>query len=167
MDMMGSMANNTIYIGLGSNLDNPTQHIQVAIDEIKAIENFDFIKCSSLYKTPPMGPQDQPDYINAVINIQSDIKAIDVLNSLQQLEQKHGRVRLEKWGARSLDLDILLYGNQKMNTDRLKIPHPGLYDRAFVLYPLLEIEQNLVLPNGVSLSEQVTLLGKQEIVKLT
>jgi len=161
------MEKKNIYIGLGSNLDDPVQHIHAAIDEIKAIKSFNFIKCSSLYKTPPMGPQGQPDYINAVIKIQSGIAAIDVLDNLQELEDIHGRVRLEKWGARTLDLDILLYDNQEINTDRLILPHPGLCDRAFVLYPILEIEQNLILPNGVLISEQVAALGKQEIVKLT
>ena len=155
-----------IYIGLGSNLDEPRHHINDAIEEIKTIDNCDFIKCSSLYKTPPMGPQDQPDYINAVVKIQSGLSAIEVLDKIQELEQKHGRVRELKWGPRSLDLDILLYGDQEIDTIRLKIPHTGLYVRAFVLYPLLEIEPNLSLPNGVFLSEQVESLGKQDIVKL-
>ncbi|MFV2060592.1 MAG: 2-amino-4-hydroxy-6-hydroxymethyldihydropteridine diphosphokinase [Gammaproteobacteria bacterium] len=156
-----------IYIGLGSNLDEPINQIRVAIDEIKSVKNFTFVASSSLYKTPPMGPQDQPDYINAVVKIKSNMPALALLDKMQALEQVHGRVRLEKWGARSLDLDILLFGQQQIDTERLKIPHPGLYDRAFVLYPLLEVEPDLLLPNGVLLVEQVAALGKQDIVKLT
>lgn len=156
-----------IYIGLGSNLDDPTRHINDAVNEIKTIKSCEYITKSSLYKTPPMGPQNQPDYINAVVKIQTSLKALKVLDLLQQIEQKHGRVREEKWGPRSLDLDMLLYGQQKIDNNRLKIPHPGLYVRGFVLYPLLEIEPKLTLPNGKSLAEHVESMGKQNIVKLT
>ncbi len=161
------MDKQSIYIGLGSNLDQPRQQINDATDEIKSLKNCNFIINSSLYKTPPMGPQDQPDYYNSVIKIESNLKAIDVLDKLQDIEQKHGRIRNVRWGARNLDLDILLYGQQRVNSDRLKIPHLGLYIRAFVLYPLLEIEPTLILPNGVALSEHVKLMGKQDIEKLT
>ncbi|MFV1984555.1 MAG: 2-amino-4-hydroxy-6-hydroxymethyldihydropteridine diphosphokinase, partial [Thiohalomonadales bacterium] len=156
-----------IYIGLGSNLGESRSHIRDAIEEIKSINNCDLIKKSSLYKTPPMGPPDQPDYINAVIKIQSSVRAIELLDELHEIEQIHGRVREVKWGPRSLDLDILIYGSLKFDTYKLKIPHPGLYDRAFVLYPILEIEPELTLPNGVSLVEHIELMGKQDIVKLT
>jgi 2-amino-4-hydroxy-6-hydroxymethyldihydropteridine diphosphokinase len=161
------MAKIDTYIGLGSNLDEPQEQVRQAIEELKKIKTFDLIRCSSLYETPPMGPQNQSDYVNAVIKIQSDIAAIEILDKLQYLEQVHGRIKLEKWGARSLDLDILLYGQQEIDSTRLKIPHPGLYSRAFVLYPLLEIEPEMVLPNGVLLTKHISSMGKQDIVKLT
>jgi len=160
------MDKHTIYIGLGSNLDNPELHVSKAIDDIKLINNCDFISSSSLYKTPPMGPQDQPDYINAIVKIQSGISALELLDELQALEQHHHRVRTVRWGARNLDLDIILYGTQEIDSIRLKIPHPGLYVRAFVLYPLLEIEPNLSLPNGATIAAQVESLGEQDIAKL-
>ncbi len=160
------MGKTTVYIGVGSNLNNPKQQVSTAINDIKSIIEFDFIAASSLYKTPPMGPQDQPDYINAVIKLTSSVSADTVLDKLQEMEHLHGRVRKTRWGARSLDLDILLFGNETINTARLKIPHPGLNLRAFVLYPLIEIEPNFTLPNGISLKQQVASLAKHDIVKL-
>jgi len=155
-----------IYIGLGSNLNKPQQQIRDAFNEIKNVAGIDVVKKSSLYKSPPLGPQEQPDYINAVINIQCVLPALEILDVLQDLEQKHKRIRNIKWGARTLDLDILLYGDHTIESTRLKIPHPGLYDRAFVLYPLFEIEPELILPNGVNIAAHVDSLGKQDIVKL-
>ncbi len=160
------MDKHTVYIGVGSNLDNPQQQVTTAIEDLKAITEFNFITTSSLYKTPPMGPQDQPDYINAVTKISSGISATAVLDKLQEIEQLHGRVRETRWGPRSLDLDILLYGDQVIDIPRLKIPHPGLNLRAFVLYPLVEIEPKFTLPNGILLTKQIALLGKHDIVKL-
>ncbi|VAW92778.1 2-amino-4-hydroxy-6-hydroxymethyldihydropteridinepyrophosphokinase [hydrothermal vent metagenome] len=160
------MDRQNIYIGLGSNLNEPRLQITNAINEIKLLENCDFILNSSLYKSPPMGPQDQPDYFNSVLKMSSNLTAIKLLDKLQNIEQQHGRIQKERWGARSLDLDILLYGQQVINSDRLTIPHLGLYIRAFVLYPLYEIEPKLILPNGVALSEQVKALGKQDIEKI-
>jgi len=151
------------YIGVGSNLAEPVEQVTSAITEIRNLVQCEYVQCSSLYKTPPMGPQDQPDYINAVIKIKTNFTALELLDNLQELEQLHDRRREKKWGPRTLDLDILLYSDQIINNTRLNIPHSGLYDRAFVLYPLLEIEPNLILPNGVSLDKQVASLGTQNI----
>jgi len=155
-----------VYIGLGSNLDDPKQHVITAIDDIKKINFCDFIINSSLYKSAPMGPQDQPEYINAVTKIKCNISAINLLDELQDIEHKHRRVRGEKWGPRTLDLDLLLYGQDNIATNRLNVPHPGLYEREFVLYPLFEIEPEFILPTGIALKEQIIKLGKHDIVKL-
>lgn len=134
------------FIGLGSNLENPQQQINTAIEDINTVENVQLVQRSSLYRSPPMGPQDQPDYINAVIEIETDLLAHDLLDQLQAIEQQHGRVRKRHWGERTLDLDILLYGQQVITDDRLTVPHPGIAERAFVIYPLVEIAADWTVP---------------------
>jgi len=115
-----------------------------------------------------MGPQDQPDYINAVAEIDTQLSAIELLDALQEIEQKQGRVRKDnRWGPRTLDLDIILYGNQQINTERLIIPHYGMQEREFVLYPLQEIAAKLTLPNGTLLSQLVTLCDKNGLTKVS
>ncbi len=136
------------YIGLGSNLDQPEEKIKHARAVMAAHADLKECKFSSLYRSPPMGPQDQPDYVNAVICIQTDLAADDLLTLLQKIEHDFGRVRKDqRWGERTLDLDILLYGEQEINTDDLVVPHYGIAERAFVLYPLKEIaEDDLFIP---------------------
>lgn len=143
------------YIGIGSNLANelgtPVEHIKQALqwlNEVPAIEN---LTISSLYQTKPMGVLDQPDFINAVAKFDTTLSALDLLDLLQALEQRAKRVRLRHWGERSLDLDLLLYGDATINHARLQVPHPGLLLRDFVLIPLLEISPNLMV-NGIRLS---------------
>lgn len=135
-----------VFIGLGSNLENPLAQIKTAIADLQAISDTQVICSSSLYKSPPMGPQDQPDYINAVVELDTTLSAHDLLDALQAIEQKHGRVRKRHWGERTLDLDILLYGDTVLNDARLQVPHPGLAERAFVVYPLAEIAPDLTVP---------------------
>jgi len=139
---------NVCYIGLGANLDSPIKQINQAISTLANTSQIKLIKSSSLYKSPPMGPQDQNDYINAVIEIETHLPALALLDTLQTIELLQGRVRKnERWGARTLDLDLLLYGNQIIDNDRLTVPHYGISERAFVLYPLSEIAPNLEFPN--------------------
>ena len=151
----------TTYIGLGSNLDDPVQHVQQAISDLSQADGLYLKKTSSLYRSPPMGPQDQPDYINAVAEIATDLSAIELLAALQAIEQAHGRIRgAQKWTARTLDLDILLYGDKIITSEELIIPHYGLYERAFVLYPLKEIASaDLEIPGHGMLAQ---LLAKCE-----
>ena len=148
----------TTYIGLGSNLQNPAQQINQAISEISFCKEITLQKVSSLYRSPPMGPVDQPDYINAVAEIATTLGPLELLSVLQNIEHEHGRTRdAEKWGARTLDLDILLYGDKIINSDDLIIPHYGLYERAFVLYPLREIApESLNIPGQGTLAELLT-----------
>lgn len=135
------------FIGLGSNLSDPQQQILRAIKSISQLENCSLELSSSLYETPPMGPQDQPNYINAVIKINSTLKPYELLSTLQAIENQHGRTRdTGRWGARTLDLDILLYDRLISQDPDLTLPHPGLQSRAFVLYPLLEIDKDLNIP---------------------
>jgi len=134
------------YIGLGSNLDNPVQQVAEAITEIGKLPESTLLVRSSLYRSAPHGPQDQPDFINAVIKIETELAPEVLLDHLQQIEHKHGRLRSVHWGPRTLDLDLLLYGNMKLNTEKLKVPHPQMACRSFVLEPLLEIETDIEMP---------------------
>lgn len=137
----------TAFIGLGSNLANPAEQIRSARTAITQIPGVRELAFSSLYHSPPMGPQDQPDYVNAVMCIVTDLPPIDLLRRLQHIENDHGRVRkAERWGARTLDLDMLIYGDQIIEMPDLIVPHPGFAERAFVLYPLFEIAPQLEVP---------------------
>ncbi len=135
------------YIGLGSNLNNPEAQINAARAKIAQVEGVWELGFSSLYQSSPMGPQDQPDYINAVMSVSTSLAPHELLRCLQDIENKHGRVRSgERWGARTLDLDLLIYGDQQIDTADLKVPHPGVADRAFVLYPLNELNSQIRVP---------------------
>jgi len=134
------------YIGLGSNLADPIDQVKTAIGNLQSLPDSQLITWSSLYASPPMGPQDQPDYINAVAEIETALSAHQLLDVLQAIEQQQGRIRKRHWGERTLDLDVLLYGLNEIDDERLQIPHPGISLRAFVLYPLAEIAPNLKIP---------------------
>jgi len=134
------------YIGLGSNLDKPAKQIKQALLDLDAIEKTRLMNDAGLFKSPPMGPQDQPDYLNSVALIETELDEELLLDRLQAIENLHGRVRTRHWGERTLDLDILLYGDKIINTERLVIPHPGLAGREFVLYPLEKINPELIVP---------------------
>lgn len=135
------------YVGIGANLDDPVQQVTRALRELGDLPHTSLTKASSLYCTPPMGPPDQPDYINAVAELQTTLAPLALLDELQRLEQLHRRVRgSERWGPRTLDLDLLIYGEQHIGHPRLTVPHPGLAQRAFVLVPLAEIAPALTVP---------------------
>lgn len=140
------------YIGLGSNLDNPIAHVTQALKELDQLPDTQLVKASSLYRSNPVGPQDQPDFINAVAELQTNLDAHNLLDELQALEQKHQRVRERHWGPRTLDLDLLLFANTIIETDRLTVPHAFMHERSFVLYPLEEIAPDLKFPDGQLLS---------------
>jgi len=136
------------YIALGSNLRNPRKQVQQAVQQINVISKTKVIAESSLYQTAPLGPQDQPDYINQVIAVETALTAHELLRELLFIENKMGRVRTVKWGARIIDCDIILFGDENICTDDLIIPHPEMTKRSFVLEPLAEIAPHLVLPSG-------------------
>ncbi|MGJ8691132.1 MAG: 2-amino-4-hydroxy-6-hydroxymethyldihydropteridine diphosphokinase [Thalassotalea sp.] len=143
----------TAYIGLGSNLDAPIEQLKLSITAIAAIEQSKLIAISSLYGSRPMGPQDQPDYINAVLAITTELSPLALLDQLQTIELNAGRVRKdERWGARVLDLDIILFGQQQIQNERLTVPHYGMNVREFVLLPLAEIAPDFILPSGENVS---------------
>ncbi|MDH5358048.1 MAG: 2-amino-4-hydroxy-6-hydroxymethyldihydropteridine diphosphokinase [Gammaproteobacteria bacterium] len=136
-----------VFIGLGSNLADPAAQIEMAINALKSLPQSIFIARSSLYSSPPMGPEDQPDYINAVAELDTALTAHDLLDQLQAIEQQQGRLRQRHWGERTLDLDLLLYGEQIFDDKHLQVPHPGIPLRSFVLYPLAEIAPELIIPD--------------------
>ena len=130
---------NTVFIALGSNLNNPIYHLEKGIRQINHLPSTSILRRSSLYKSKPIGQKNQPNYINAVIKIKTNYAPIELLDVLQDIENKHHRKRLKKWGPRTLDLDILLYNEVEFNNDRLTIPHPEMINRDFVLIPLFEL----------------------------
>ncbi|KJY80049.1 2-amino-4-hydroxy-6-hydroxymethyldihydropteridine diphosphokinase [Vibrio nigripulchritudo] len=142
----------TVYIAVGSNLSDPVTQALQGIEALKSIPNTEFVRASSLYSSTPMGPQNQPDYINAVVEIKTSLTPLELLDSTQKIELEQGRVRKdERWGPRTLDLDIVLYGNEVIDSERLTVPHYGMKVREFVLYPLAEIAPSLTLPDGTQL----------------
>ena len=130
---------NQVYLGIGSNKNHPYFRINTVLKQINRIKSTNIVKKSSLYVTKPLGPQAQPNFINSVIEIRTNLKPIELLYELQNLEKLHNRKKTKRWGPRSMDIDILIYNNLIMNTDKLIIPHPGLEYRDFVLIPLYEI----------------------------
>ncbi|GAA0854548.1 2-amino-4-hydroxy-6-hydroxymethyldihydropteridine diphosphokinase [Aliiglaciecola litoralis] len=140
------------FIGLGSNLATPKTQLVAALNAIEKLVDTHIVRCSSFYSSQPMGPQDQPKYVNAVAEISTRLKPLALLDELQKIELQQGRQRKEeRWGPRTLDLDILLIDSLVLDTPRLTVPHYGLKQREFVLYPLYEIAPDLVLPCGNSL----------------
>lgn len=149
---MHSNSMHIAYIGLGSNLENPKNQVMQALLELDLLENSYLLAFSSLYQSSPMtldnNSDEQEDYINAVAKLATQLEPLDLLEKLQAIENSHERVREKRWGARTLDLDILLYDHTIMETERLTIPHYGIAERDFVLKPLLELNPNLKLPDG-------------------
>lgn len=154
------------FIALGSNLDNPIQQLRSAIEALGSLQDSRLTRISSLYRSAPMGPQDQPDFINAVATLSTSLAPHDLLQALQALEDAQGRQRQQRWGPRTLDLDILLYDDLQLNSETLTIPHPGLYLRNFVLYPLAEIAPKLIFPDGSRLADHLPHCGKGGLEKL-
>ena len=143
------------YVGLGSNLDDPYKQVTQAFAELAEIPATRVLNRSAIYRSRAVGPGNQPDYINAVALLKTDLAPLALLDSLQAIEQAHNRVRIEHWGPRTLDLDILLLDNQIITSERLKVPHRYLAQRSFVLYPLADIEPELKLPDGTYLRELI------------
>jgi len=155
------------YIGLGSNLDDPVAQVQQALEELGEISDSVLVERSSLYSSKPMGPEDQPDYVNAVAALDTLLSPAELLKKLERIEDLQGRKRGgEKWGPRILDLDLLLYGKEKINTPDLTVPHPGLHERDFVIYPLAEVAGNIAIPGRGKLSKLFAVCEKHNLKKL-
>jgi 2-amino-4-hydroxy-6-hydroxymethyldihydropteridine diphosphokinase len=157
----------TVYIGLGANLGNPEQTLKEAIFELSGLSQFAQLRASSLYASKPMGPAEQPDYVNAVVCAETDLDPLAVLDLLQAIEHQFGRQRSLRWGPRTLDLDLLLYGNETISLPRLTIPHPGLTQRDFVVVPLAELNAELVLPDGRKLLSVQATMAHHDLQKIT
>lgn len=140
------------YIALGSNLATPAQQLADAVKAIRDLEGVKILACSHWYANRAIGPGEQPDYLNGVMAVETSLSPIDLLRELQQIENQQGRVRNEHWGARTLDLDIALFGNIISDDPVLTLPHPRLCERDFVVLPLTEITPDLNLPNGTPIS---------------
>jgi 2-amino-4-hydroxy-6-hydroxymethyldihydropteridine diphosphokinase len=135
------------FVGVGANLGQPRLQVATALAELAALPATRLLRASALYRTPPMGPPGQPDYVNAVAELSTQLAPLALLDELQRLEHRHGRERGgERWGPRTLDLDLLLYGEDCVDDPRLTVPHPGIASRAFVLVPLAEIAPELEIP---------------------
>ncbi|KAA8995488.1 2-amino-4-hydroxy-6-hydroxymethyldihydropteridine diphosphokinase [Affinibrenneria salicis] len=148
-----------VYLALGSNLAQPLQQVRSALNALETLPQTRLSRCSSFYRSRPLGPQDQPDYLNAVVALDCALEPERLLDHTQAIELEHGRERkAHRWGPRTLDLDILLFDQQVIRTPRLTIPHYDMKNREFMLYPLAEIAPDLVFPDGERLSERLKLV---------
>lgn len=142
-----------VYIALGSNIGHPLSQLRAALASLAGLPDTRLESVSSGWRSTAIGPGEQPDYLNAVALIVTGLAPTALLQALQQIETEQGRERAEHWGPRTLDLDILLYGDQAISTEQLTIPHPRMTERNFVLYPLLEISNTkLQLPDGTTIA---------------
>lgn len=152
------------YIALGSNLRDPLEQVQRALLALESLPATTLIATSSFYRTPPYGPQDQPDFLNAVVAIDTQLTALELLTHTQRIELEQGRERKdERWGPRTLDLDILLYGHQHHSTPRLTLPHYDMHNRAFMLLPLAEIDPDIEVKEGKSAQQLLAQLDTEQI----
>tara|TARA_R110002050_G_scaffold185750_2_gene319875 strand:- start:3139 stop:3624 length:486 start_codon:yes stop_codon:yes gene_type:complete len=155
-----------VYVALGANLAEPLQQLDVAVTALKTLALNNTLSVSAYYRSKPMGDVIQPDYVNAVAGFQTELLPIELLDALQDIEQQQGRLRLERWGPRTLDLDLLLYGTQHINQPRLCVPHYGMKQRSFVLVPLADIAPTLTLPCNTSLESLISVTMRDELQKL-
>jgi 2-amino-4-hydroxy-6-hydroxymethyldihydropteridine diphosphokinase len=140
-----------IFIGLGSNLGDRERNLADARSRLEADHRVRIAKASSVYRTDPWGKTDQPEFLNQVIEVETALAPLELLAAMQKIEREMGRQRAEKWGPRLIDLDLLLFYDRLIDLPDLKVPHPYLKERAFVVVPLLEIAPDLILPDGTSL----------------
>ena len=143
---MGAPVIRDVFIGLGANLGDAKAHLKAGLQGLAALEGYEPVRVSSLYVTAPVGPVDQPPFLNAVAHGKYRGKALDLLRAMQGIEAARGRERAVHWGPRTLDLDLLLFGGEVIDLPELKVPHPEMRHRAFVLVPLMEIAPELMLP---------------------
>ncbi len=149
-----------VYIALGSNLASPLSQVTAAIEALGAIPDSQIVAVSGFYRTPPLGPQDQPDYLNAAVALETTLAPEALLDHTQRIELERGRVRkAERWGPRTLDLDIMLFGDETLATPRLTVPHYDMKNRGFMLWPLFEIAPELYFPDGETLAGVLEHLG--------
>jgi 2-amino-4-hydroxy-6-hydroxymethyldihydropteridine diphosphokinase len=149
-------------IGLGANLGSPRRQLRAAIEALAALPGTQLLRVSAFYRSAPLGHAQQPDFVNAVAQIETTLAAEDLLDRLQEIERRHGRERPFPGAPRTLDLDLLLYGDAEIATPRLAVPHPRMHTRAFVLRPLAEIAPRATIPGRGAV--QVLLEGCREQV---
>lgn len=154
------------YIGVGSNLDEPVRQCRSAIAALGDLPGSRVTGYSSLYRSAPLGKTDQPDYVNAVVGIATDLSAESLLQALRAIEACHGRVRGERNAARTLDLDLLLYDRAVIETPDLTVPHPRMHERAFVLLPLAELAPTVTIPGHGAVAALLREVARQRIERL-
>ncbi|HRP88067.1 MAG TPA: 2-amino-4-hydroxy-6-hydroxymethyldihydropteridine diphosphokinase [Gammaproteobacteria bacterium] len=155
------------YVGLGSNLDEPAVQLRRALTALGRLPGTRLVAVSSFYGNPPMGPQDQPDFVNAVAGLLTTLPAMELLAALQAIEAAQGRRRDgPRWGPRTLDLDLLVYGALRRDGEALVLPHPGIADRPFVVVPLHEIAPGLRLPGGPSIERLAAAADRGGLARL-
>lgn len=155
------------YIGLGANLSDPLAQIDWAITALADLPDSHLEAVAPRYRSRPMGPGCQPDYINTAARLRTALQPLPLLRQLQRLEDLRGRTREIRWGPRTLDLDLLLYGDHSVSTPELTLPHPGLDVRNFVLAPLLDLDPQLCLPDGSRIASLLARVGCAGIVRLS
>ncbi|XBS70577.1 2-amino-4-hydroxy-6-hydroxymethyldihydropteridine diphosphokinase [Acerihabitans sp. KWT182] len=152
-----------VWLAIGSNLAEPLRQVDAALAALSLLPQTRLTACSSYYRSRPLGPQDQPDYLNAVAALTTALSPEALLNHTQAIERRQGRVRKDnRWGPRTLDLDILLFGGRQIHSERLTVPHYDMKNREFMLYPLSELAPDLIFPDGqrlAALLAQVPLNG--------
>jgi 2-amino-4-hydroxy-6-hydroxymethyldihydropteridine diphosphokinase len=141
------------FLGLGSNLGDRLANLQAAVDALQAEPGLRVTASSRVWETKPVGGPPQPDYLNAVIRVETDLSARDLLDVARRVETRLGRLRKARWGARTMDVDVLLYDDEEVDEPDLVVPHPRMKQRAFVLLPLLDLEPDPVLPDGTRLKD--------------
>lgn len=157
-----------VYLGLGSNLAEPIAQLRRALAALAELPHSQLAAVSSFYISDPLGPPEQPRYLNAVAALDTGLQPLELLDQLQRIELEQGRERKdERWGPRTLDLDILLFGQQQLDLPRLQVPHYHLHARAFVLYPLAELAADLHLPDGHALGELLAACPFQGLERLS
>jgi 2-amino-4-hydroxy-6-hydroxymethyldihydropteridine diphosphokinase len=163
--MLGSILNPIfqVFIALGSNLGDPVSQVRRALDEIATLPESSLLACSSLYRSTPVGRRDQPDFINAVVQIETVLSPHVLLKALLEIEQIHGRVRRLPNDPRTLDLDILMYDELECNEHSLILPHPRMHQRAFVLEPLMEIAKDCFIPGHGTVAELLAACSEQQL----
>ena len=154
------------YIGLGSNLNHPKEQIKKAVIALNDAQDVKIVGLSSLYQSKPIDGSAQPDYINTMCQVDTHLTALELLYVCQEIEDKQHRERAEKWGPRTIDLDIITYGVQVVASKQLIIPHPEMMNRAFVLVPLAELEPDLKVPVLGPIQELIDKLDTSELIKL-
>lgn len=152
------------WLGLGSNLQQPVTQIESALISLNQAEGIEILKTSSLYRTPPWGDEGQDDFINAVVQIETYLGPVPLLRTLQSIENEMGRQRSgRRWGPRIIDIDLLLYADQQVQTEELELPHPRMHERAFVLLPLCELDKTLKIPGHGIVEDLLQKLDSDDI----
>jgi len=145
-----------VFIGLGGNLSDPVKQLKLAINSLDELAETSVVNCSQFYGSTPLGPSDQPDFINAVCQVETKLTPTRLLSALQNIELEQGRIKKRHWGERLIDLDILLFDDLEMSTESLTIPHVEIANRDFVLIPLAEISPGQMIPNKGSVEQLIS-----------